>query len=254
QLIELGASGTEQVDQTFKAYFTESQLVRESLEKFLNKFEITNYEFLEVQNENWVAMCEDMFQPVQINNIKIQPIFDYQLREKVPGQIYLIPGMGFGSGHHETSQMLISTLQELPINPKEQLKILDFGTGSGILSLATTEIFPNASILAIDNDAQALLNAKDNLEVNQHQSQVNLSNQDLKEITGQFDIILANIYLEVLKNYQEDLRRLIKPNGYLLISGLTLDQDNAFREDFASWEYLQADSLGNWNSYLLKKS
>ncbi len=250
-LFSLGASGTEQVDQNFKAYFLVEQFPKADIEQMLLEQSITNYEFSTVKNENWVGMCEELFQPVQINNLKILPVFDYQLKPKVPGQIYIIPGMGFGSGHHETSQMLSTILQSLPTARDAKLDVLDFGTGSGILSLVTTEIFPKAKILAVDNDPQALLNAEDNLKINQSTENITLSNQDLKSMTGNFDLILANIYLEVLRNYQVDLRRLLKANGYLLISGLTADQDNTFREVFADWKYLQIESSGNWKSYLL---
>ncbi len=55
-------------------------------------------------------------------------------------------------------------------------------------------------------------------------------------MTATYDLILANICLEVLKNYQVYLRRLLKAEGYLLISGLTADQDEAFREAFTEWD------------------
>jgi ribosomal protein L11 methylase PrmA len=71
-------------------------------------------------------------------------------------------------------------------------------------------------------------------------------------MTATYDLILANIYLEVLKNYQVDLKRLLKAEGYLLISGLTADQDEAFREAFTEWDYKHVEPLGNWKSYLLK--
>ncbi len=252
QLFSIGASGTEQVDQYFKAYFLEDQFQKKELEQILSEHSITDYQVSPVKKENWVGMCEELFQPVQISNLKIVPVFDYQLKPKVPGQIYIIPGMGFGSGHHETSQMLSTILQTLPTPRDAKLEVLDFGTGSGILSLVTTEIFPSAKILALDNDLQALLNAEDNLKINQSTDKITLSSQDLKSMTGTYDLILANIYLEVLKNYQVDLKRLLHAEGYLMISGLTADQDEAFREAFTEWNYQHVESLGNWKSYLLK--
>lgn len=253
QLFNLGASGTELVDQNFTAYFQADNLSRIEIEKILAEHLITDFTISTVKNENWVGMCEELFQPVQINNLGIVPVFDYQLRPKVAGQIYIIPGMGFGSGHHETSQMLSKILQTLPITREEMLDVLDFGTGSGILSLVTTEIFPNAKILAVDNDPQALLNAEDNLKINQSTKNITLTSQDLKVMTRAYDLILANIYLEVLKSYQVDLKRLLKADGYLLISGITVDQDEEFREAFNDWNYQLVETSGNWKSYLLKK-
>lgn len=250
-LFEYAAQGTQVQENKLTAYFLAKDFNQGQILLYLKDYNVQNFQVEAVKNQNWTALCEEMFQQVKIGKIKIVPVFEYQKYPVTPDILYIVPGMGFGSGHHPTTQMLIKALQQISLPSKP--RILDFGTGSGILSVAALKLFPDAEILAVDKDPQAVLNAEDNLKVNYIDNQITLSSEDIKKLNVQFDLILANIYLEVLKNYQPALNRLLKPAAKLLASGITEDQNQEFKEVFKNWDFERIENTNGWCAYVLAK-
>ena len=131
--------------------------------------------------------------------------------------ININPGLGFGTGHHPTTKMMLEQIEKYDLNSKN---ILDFGCGSGILSIAAKKL--NAkNVIAIDTDDLAISSAKENINFSE------LSNIDLRvgsiEIIDpdkKFDFIFANISSTIISKYSHLLFSLINKNGILLCSGI----------------------------------
>jgi ribosomal protein L11 methyltransferase len=128
--------------------------------------------------------------------------------------------MSFGTGHHATTCMMIEQMRTINFINKS---VFDFGTGTGILSILAQKLGA-ATVKAIDIDEWSIENAKENFEKNECKDvDVQLSTA-LPKI--QFDVILANINRNVLMEYMPDLKRSLKPDGLLLLSGLLATDEN----------------------------
>jgi ribosomal protein L11 methyltransferase len=130
------------------------------------------------------------------------------------------PGLAFGTGHHASTQLALLLLEELfKNNEGELIKILDVGTGSGILAMGCA-LFGAKQILAIDNDPDAIETAKANINRNRLAHIVTVSGQDIASIQPGFDLLVANITHDTLAELTKPLTGLLAPKGYLVLSGI----------------------------------
>lgn len=175
-----------------------------------------------VQEENWNQQCAEVWQPVDAGALKVVPVetFDgaYTTDRSV---IKIIPGQGFGTGHHPTTRMILETLSGRAdqFSPSD-LSIFDLGTGSGILAIAAAKIF-NRPVEAIDNDPYAITNALDNVALNGFSHLINPSTTPIERLTTPFNLILANLYGEVLVQLAAEVSRLARPGCVAIMSGIT---------------------------------
>lgn len=223
-------------------YFTEDIL--EQVQEIL-KDHITT--LTEIPDQNWVQKSQEVWKDVGFSSFKVVPVTEG--REKNSDEILIIPGTGFGTGQHATTYMMLDEISNLQISPT---RVLDFGTGSGILSIAVAKKF-NLPVLATDNDPLAIENAKDNVRINQQENLVELRVQALENIDCDFDLILANIYAEVLCFFSNDLINKLSGNGTLLLSGILPEKSQMVEEHFASLELVKKRVQDNWVLLYFKK-
>jgi ribosomal protein L11 methyltransferase len=183
-----------------------------------------------VEAQNWNTQWESHFEPVAIEP-KICRIYA-PFHEVVPGyknQIIIQPKMAFGTGHHATTRLMIKATQEYNLVDK---KILDAGTGTGILAIFAVKRGARL-VHATDIDPMAIENAKENEKLN-HIQQIQWHTGSLKDFqfpTDEFDMVLANIQLNVLKEEAAEIFRLIRPMGLIFLSGvLNKDQKELLDE------------------------
>jgi ribosomal protein L11 methyltransferase len=129
--------------------------------------------------------------------------------------LVLGPGPGFGSGDHPTTRLCLQAIAAL--RPRRPFRMLDLGTGSGILAIAAARL--SAEVEAVDIDQAALAHAARNLELNGVASSVRL-HRSLEEVHGVFDLAVANILGPVLLDLAAPLAARVAPGGTLVISGL----------------------------------
>jgi ribosomal protein L11 methyltransferase len=133
--------------------------------------------------------------------------------------------MAFGSGHHPTTRGILLLLEEFL--PRGQ-RVLDVGTGSGILAIAAFK-FGAAKVWACDNDPQAVKVAADNIRKNGAEGHVLLWVGSIDACrTGEFDLITANITAQVLEPLLPALRQLLNREGVLLLSGIMDREEPSF--------------------------
>jgi ribosomal protein L11 methyltransferase len=132
--------------------------------------------------------------------------------------IIIAPSTGFGTGHHATTRLCLELLQTLELRSK---RVIDVGTGSGVLAIAAAKLGAS-DVVALDNDPDALRNARDNVERNDVDIQV--LEADLAGIgLPPADVVLANLTSAVLQRFAASLRRLVTPGGVLIASGFSPD-------------------------------
>jgi len=138
----------------------------------------------------------------------------------VSGRINLAMERGaFGSGEHETTRSCIELLESVP--PADQLKILDLGSGTGILSIAALLSNREATATCLDIDPVAVASCRRNCSLNQLDHRVKHSCGTLDQLDERnFDLVLANIYGDILLEIAADLVDRTAAGGYLLLSGI----------------------------------
>ena len=230
----LAATGFEQTDTHLIAYFEEENFASYDVYAVLKNY---TYNSSTVPEQNWNAAWEESFQPVVVPQFCAvrahfhEPILD------VPYQIIITPKMSFGTGHHATTYMMLQNMQSLKMAGK---KVLDFGTGTGVLAILAEKLGA-VSVTAIDNDVWSFENVQENIRLNGC-SKIQAQLTEVIPENEIYDVILANITKNVLLSYMEVLKSSLVVGGFLLLSGL-LEQD---KQDIA-------DATHNWGMKLVQE-
>ena len=163
--------------------------------------------------EDWHLNWQDHFKPVLIENT-LAVIPPWESEHSAAVTIRIKPGMAFGTGHHETTWLMLRQLLKY-LQPK--MSVLDLGTGSGILSIAAKKIGA-CKVDAVENDQDCETNFHENLKLNKITTGIQLHNEDaLSWNKLDYDLILANINSKVIEKL---IPRLIAVQGIILLSGL----------------------------------
>jgi ribosomal protein L11 methyltransferase len=223
ELIEQGASGTTiEVSGVISCFVSgsSSNLSRIESVATLNKLSVTARS--QVNDENWNEQCPEVWEPVSAGTLTVIPVASVDDRRHVEGEaIWIIPGQGFGTGHHPTTRMILETLSGLaPTLRREDLSIFDLGTGSGILAIAAAKLFQRP-VMAVDIDPYAIVNAVDNVSLNRLTDLITPSTTPVEDIRSPFNLILANLYGEVLVALAPEVTRLALPGARAIVSGIT---------------------------------
>lgn len=185
----------------------------------------------DVMPQNWQEQWERTITPVYAGkNVVIHPSWLPVEKTNDTIDIIIDPKMSFGTGHHETTQMMVELIEEYS---KPGMNVLDVGTGSGVLAIVAAKM-KAAYVVGIDNDPDAVIDARENCSLNKVDGTVNVFTGNLNEvdeIAGRsFDIIFANIERKTILNLLNPLIDLLNKDGILLLSGL-LEEDYAYVEE-----------------------
>jgi len=207
-----------------------------------------------MENTNWNKEWEEnYFKPVVIaNQCLIRSPFHKPPFQKVPYHILIQPQMSFGTGHHETTTLMIKNLLELEL---KDMEVLDMGCGTGILGILAS-LMGATHITAIDIDHWATDNAKENIKLN-HLSNITVAQGDasLLSKTNPVNIILANINRNILLRDMPYYNTVLKNNGYVLLSGFYKDDFeklNAMANSLG-WEHISSKEQNNWMALSYRK-
>lgn len=207
---------------TLVAFIPEARFSQEDFEKILEKFSILAYSKTTIENINWNQKWEEEFEPVVVDQFAgIRAHFHKPLKN-VKYEIIITPKMSFGTGHHATTYMMIQLMRELDFRRK---KVMDFGTGTGVLAILA-EKMGAVAISAIDNDEWSITNAIENCEQN-NCSAITFLQTDAISIDDQYDIILANINLNVILENMPTIASTCKTPGIVLLSGFLYTDEQA---------------------------
>ena len=195
------------------------QFITDSILEICN---INVLDTLELKDRVWEEECQKNFPSMQFGKkLWVRPSWDSLF--ELPSDAVIInmdPGLAFGTGTHQTTSLCLEFLDE---NPPKGLDVIDFGCGTGILAIAAAKLGAN-SILAIDNDPQALISSQENAVNNNCESVIHTIHSMENDEYRNCDLLIANILANPLMELEPLFSGLLNPNGTLLLSGILKDQ------------------------------
>lgn len=222
---DAGFETFEDTDEGLKGYVQQSLFDEEALHQMLQFFPMENthiiYNVTEAEDKDWNEQWEqEGFEPIVIGDNQIIIHDGRHLPEQSTAQIAIEidAHLAFGTGTHETTQMVCATLLEESLNDKN---ILDAGCGTGILGIAALKLGAK-SVTAYDIDEWSADNTRHNAVINQVDEHLKIHCGDaslLDTFEERFDYVLANINRNILLNDMERFRKVMKPQGTLIMSG-----------------------------------
>tara|TARA_B100000575_G_C23033996_1_gene595237 strand:+ start:297 stop:1130 length:834 start_codon:yes stop_codon:yes gene_type:complete len=217
QLYLLDFDSFEESSKVLKAYISSDKYDNHLIKK-INDNDILkkiSFKINNLENKNWNNIWETNFKPVVFDDITIRAPF-HKIDKKLNFDIVINPKMSFGTGHHETTRLMLKSMSKLKFTPN---KILDFGCGTGVLSIFSEKKW-NANILALDIDKWAYNNSIENIKLNLCK-RIEVANLDIGMLNSdnQFDLILANINTNTLINSMARIKKFLQQEGRLIISG-----------------------------------
>jgi ribosomal protein L11 methyltransferase len=194
---------------------------------------------------------------VDAGGLKVLPVETSEdTSATAPNTIKIIPGQGFGTGHHPTTRMILETLSERAAKlTRTDLSIFDLGTGSGILAIAAAKLF-NRPVEAVDNDPYAITNAADNVALNGLSHLISPSTTPIEDLKLPFNLIVANLYGEVLVQLAPEVTRLALPGCVAIMSGITELVRDSVVETYINnhgWVLDEEKSENGWHCVTLRR-
>lgn len=201
------------------------------LEKQRETGALKQFELHQIPDEDWTRRCLDSFQPLQFGDrLWVCPSW---LTPPNPAAVNIIldPGLAFGTGTHPTTALCLEWLDK---NVNSQSVVIDYGCGSGILSIAALKLGAK-QVFAIDHDPQALDATYRNAERNQLTAPA-LETLSPKNFHKQpADLLIANILAQPLIDFAPLFSTLVKPHGKLLLSGILTAQAESVEKAYSPW-------------------
>jgi ribosomal protein L11 methyltransferase len=224
ELAEIGFDTFEDTDKGFAGYVPSANLDVQALDTLLLAQVIDfnlDYQIDDVKEENWNALWESNFNPIVVDDICYVRATFHEARPEYTFEIVIDPKMSFGTGHHQTTSMMLSYILG---NNFQDKTVLDMGCGTGILAILAAKKKAK-SILAVDYDEICVESVKENSELN------TITNIEAclgsKEVIAdhKFDTILANINRNILLDQMSTYADNLDANGELYISGFYAEED-----------------------------
>lgn len=257
ELLDLDFYGFEQFDQKLVAYIESPRYndsTREAIEQIISIFEGASFrESLPIEEKNWNEIWEESIKPQRIGQFLVKPTWSNEMTKEGEILLEIDPKLAFGTGYHATTRLILQQLTKLNFHQKT---VLDAGTGTGILAIASIKLGASA-VIGFDMDPWSEVNAKENAIINFVDDRVEIrfgGPETIKE-NESFDIILANINRNAILEMIPFFVQKTVNNGTILLTGL-LDSDEAIIRERLSNEPVNVTDFqqeGEWILFQLQK-
>lgn len=257
ELAEVGFESFVDTDNGSTAYIQESLYNKEAIESILSNFPLEakiTYTTSVIEGKDWNEEWEkNYFKPLIIDDKCIIQSTFHKEPATYEYNIFIDPKMAFGTGHHQTTELMIREILNMDFTGKS---VLDMGCGTAILAILASMKGADP-ILAIDIDEWAYDNAKENQDLNKVSNiDVQIGGADLLTSEKTFDVILANINRNILLNDIHAYASVLQAEGVLFMSGFYTEDIPALTEECNKHglTFVHSNSKDNWaNVKFIKK-
>ncbi|MGC8856325.1 MAG: 50S ribosomal protein L11 methyltransferase [Anaerolineae bacterium] len=221
--------------------------------------------YRQIADQNWMEAWKQRYQPIRIGQrLMVVPAWmEVSDPQRIP--IKIDPGMAFGTGTHPTTQLCLELIEQvfergLQSADPDSATVIDVGCGSGILSIAALKLGATRA-LGVDIDPESIKNSRQNADLNGIGAELILAQGSVGEIlAGDFSLctaplVMANILAPVIiRLFDAGLAQLVQPNGWLILSGILLDQEEKARRaaQAKGLETIARRQMGDWVALLCK--
>jgi ribosomal protein L11 methyltransferase len=261
----------------WRAYFGDETARAEALPQVHDRLgHLLDIAAVDVEDEGWIYKVQRTLGAVRIGRIIVAPPWDVPgggapsagpggeprpraatgneggAADTAAGQdlvIVIEPSTGFGTGHHQSTRLCLAALQRLPV---AGARVLDVGTGSGVLALAAAALGARA-VLAVDVDPESIRAAAENVTRAGRPTAVDLRCLDVRALPlDPADLVLANLTAWILRRHAGQLGALVTRAGLLVVSGFTTDQEAMVLEAFPDFVLAARDQEDDWVGLTLR--
>ena len=215
---------------TVQALFDKSIDIKLIKAALITKFNVLNFSIKasDVKDQNWVKLTQSQFSPINIQDqLWIIPSW-HKIQDNKAINLILDPGLAFGTGTHATTHLCLIWLLA---NVNKNVTVLDYGCGSGILSIAAKKIGAQ-SVFGVDIDDQAIKSSRENAEINN--VEIVLNNTENK-IDYKTDLVVANILSSTLSVIAPILAEYCNNKGRIALSGILESQEEDIKKIYSKW-------------------
>ena len=218
---------------------------------------------IDVPDEDWARRSQENLGPVTVGKITVFPSLASRNQSLLPDHpnpqppipnpltIVIAPSMGFGTGHHATTRLCLAALQTIAL---EGRSVLDVGTGSGILAIAAVRLGA-ARAVGMDNDADAIQSARENLALNRDTDRVTFDVADFTAAAPPHaDVVTANLTGALLVRSALRLLDACRPGGILVLSGVLAEERDTVVRAFAPAHIVWESEEDGWVGLAVKRS
>ena len=193
-----------------------------------------------IEEQNWVQLTQSQFDPIRVSErLWIVPSW-HESPDPAAVNLILDPGMAFGTGSHPTTRLCLEWLERVV---SDQVSVLDYGCGSGILAIAAARLGAGR-VAGVDIDPQAVEAARANAERN---GVTALFADSAEPVAGQYDLVVANILSNPLRVLAPAICAHVRSGGQLALSGILREQAEEIIGIYAQWLPMQiADTREDW--------
>jgi ribosomal protein L11 methyltransferase len=253
-LFDLGCEGIVSEDSphhALKAYFSFQkglEDIQNQINGFILKLEDIFPEvqspkliFNKIEDQDWNRQWRRFFRPDRVTKrLTVFPAWESIPKDYEDHVIRIEPGLAFGTGQHPTSRMCLEAMERVSL--PASWTMLDVGTGSGILAIYGAKLGA-IRVVALDVDPEAIRSAEENIRLNHLSGAIELSSVPLEKLKDHFSLLTANLTLGVILEHFPHLNRLLGPGGWLILSGLLIDQARDAKDSFLKYGISEYETL-----------
>jgi ribosomal protein L11 methyltransferase len=255
EIAEAGFDTFMETEKGFEAYGEERNANNSLVEEIKHKYNTVQPLIFfqdKVKKQNWNKEWEKNVAPIFVEDQCLIRAEFHKIEKKFPYEIIITPKMSFGTGHHQTTYLMVKN--QLRIDHKNK-RVMDAGCGTAILSVMASKLGAR-EVEAFDIDEWSVPNGKENVEIN-HSSNVTIRQGKIGDMnfTSPFEIILANINKNVLLAEMKEYSHHLQNHGLLLLSGFYTHDIDDLKIEAAKHglKEIQRDERETWAALLLKK-
>lgn len=239
----------QKTEDSLYAYILKDDFANVDLKKYVD--ENKEIELHEIEEKDWNHQWESDYQPVIYGDfLSVRADFQAHI-DTTRYEIIITPKMSFGTGHHETTSLMVEQMRTMNFGEKT---VIDFGTGTGILSILAEKMGAQ-TIFAIDKDEWSIANASENIVANHCSGIKIIQSDDLVEDLPQAEIVLANITANILIDHAQRLKEITQNEGFLVLAGFIQKDEQKILSVFADEHFVPVRKINqdSWVSISFRK-